>query len=159
MENVPVHQVDILSFAGKWYSLYSFPTMMTRTWQQTTETYIIHPDGYYAVFTTYHIPEDLERRFVRSKLFVVPGTRNTKFKSQYIWPIKSDYWVVELGEDYSYAVIGHPKHKCLNIMSRKPGLPAQLLSDIKQRCHLKGYDVSRLVSQQHIAAVGKEVAS
>jgi len=43
MDNVPVEKVDIMSYAGKWYSLYSIPTFMDKHWRQTVETYVIHP--------------------------------------------------------------------------------------------------------------------
>ena len=158
MDNVPVQKVDILSFAGKWYTLYSIPLIMNKHWQQTTETYVIHPDGYYAVFTTYHVEGEEERRFIRSKLFVVRGTKNAMFKSQVVWPFKADYWVIELAEDYSYAVIGHPKHKQLSIMSRKPGLPDVILNELIGRCQAKGYDTGKLVSQQHTTNITEPVA-
>jgi len=158
MDNVPVQKVDILSFAGKWYTLYSIPMLLDKYWRQTTETYVIHPDGYFAVFTTYHVSGEEQRRFMRSKLFVVRGTGNAVFKAQFIWPFKTDYWVIELAEDYSYVVIGHPTHKHLFIMSRKPGLPEETLTGIIERCHQKGYDTSKLISQEHVMNVAEVVA-
>lgn len=156
MDNTPVSKVDIMSYAGKWYSLYSIPTLMDKHWRQTVETYVIHPDGYYAVFTTYRAAGDEDRKYIRSKLFVVRGTNNAELKAQFLWPFKADYWVIELAEDYSYVVVGHPKHKYLFIMSRKPGLPDSLLEEIIDRCHKKGYDTSKLVSQEHIMAPAAE---
>ncbi|SDO26418.1 apolipoprotein D and lipocalin family protein [Pedobacter steynii] len=149
MDNVPVEKVDIMSYAGKWYSLYSIPTFMDKHWRQTVETYVIHPDGYYAVFTGYKVLGQDKQKYFRSKLFVIRGSRNTRFKAQFIWPIKSDYWVIELAEDYSYVVVGHPKFKYLFIMARKPNLPKELLAEIIERCQKKGYDTSKLVSQEH----------
>jgi apolipoprotein D and lipocalin family protein len=149
MENRPVQKVDIVSYAGKWYSLYSIPTVLDKNWKETTETYVIHPDGYYAVFSTYKLMSGEERKYIRSKLFVVRGTGNAELKAQFIWPIKTDYWVIELAEDYSYVVVGHPKHKFLCIMSRKPFMDESLLSEIIDRCHQKGYDTSNLVYQDH----------
>ena len=149
MDNTPVEKVDIMSYAGKWYSLYSVPTYMDKHWRETTETYVIHPDGYYAVFTTYKTPGDDVQKYVRSKLFVVKGSNNAEMKAQFVWPVKADYWVIELAEDYSYVVVGHPKHKYLFIMSRKPFLPAELLEEIIERCASKGYDTAKLVSQDH----------
>lgn len=156
MDNTPVNKVDIMSYAGKWYSLYSIPSFMDKDWRETTETYVIHPDGYYAVFTTYKLPGGDEQKYVRSKLFVVKGTNNAELKAQFVWPFKVDYWIIELADDYSYVVIGHPKHKHLFIMSRKPGLQKELLEEIMERCLAKGYDTSRLVSQQHRTIVLKE---
>jgi apolipoprotein D and lipocalin family protein len=149
LENKPVEKVDIMSYAGKWYSLYSIPTFMDKNWHETTETYVIHPDGYYAVFTTYKLPGEEETKYIRSKLIVVRGTSNAQLKAQFVWPLKVDYWVIELAEDYSYVVVGHPKHKHLSIMCRKPEMPKELLDEILGRCQEKGYDTSKLVSQEH----------
>lgn len=149
MDNIPVQRVDIMAYAGKWYSLYSIPTFMDKHWHQKIETYVIHPDGYYAVFSTYNMVGTEKRKYIRSKLFVIRGTGNAVFKAQLIWPFKVSYWVIELAEDYSYVVVGHPKHKNLSIMSRKPELPKDLLRDIVNRCREKGYDTSKLVSQGH----------
>ena len=149
MENLPVEKVDILSYAGKWYSLYSIPTSIDKHWRQTTQTYVIHPDGYYAVFTTYRIKGEDKTKYMRSKLFTVRKSDSAVFKAQVLWPFKTDYWVIELGADYAYAVIGHPLHKHLFILARKAVIEKQLLNDIIDRCHKKGYDTSKLISQEH----------
>jgi apolipoprotein D and lipocalin family protein len=149
MENTPVEKVDILSFAGKWYTLYSISTFMDKHWRQTTVTYVIHPDGFYAVFTNFKVVDENTTKYIRSKLFVVKGTNNAEFKLQFIWPFKVDYWIIELAEDYSYVVVGHPEHKFLFIMSRKPILDPELLDGIVYRCKQKGYDTSKLISQEH----------
>ena len=36
MENQPVKIIDYKAFAGKWYSLYSIPTLLDKNWKQTT---------------------------------------------------------------------------------------------------------------------------
>lgn len=158
MKNKPVQKVDIVSYAGKWFSLYSIPTLMDKNWRETTETYVIHPDGYYAVFSTYKLIGVEERKYIRSKLFVVRGTGNAEMKAQVVWPFKTDYWVIELADDYSYVVVGHPKLKSLFIMSRKPYMAEPLLAEIISRCHHMGYDTSKLVSQEHkLADVGQVI--
>ncbi len=150
MENKPIDiHVDVLSFAGRWYSLYSIPTFMDSHWRHTIETYVIHPDGYYAVFTTYNVIGERKKKYLRSKLFVVPKSGNSRMKAQFVWPIKIDYWIIELAEDYSYMVVGHPKHKYLFIMARKPEMDADLLNELIYRCKQRGYDTEKLVSQEH----------
>jgi apolipoprotein D and lipocalin family protein len=149
MDNQPVPKVDIMAYAGKWYSLYSIPTFMDKHWRQTSETYVVHPDVFYAVFTTYKVTGEEKQRYVRSKLFVQRGYHNAVFKAQFIWPFKVDYWVIELADDYSYVVVGHPQHKYLFIMARKPEMASTLLKEIIGRCREKGYDTSKLISQEH----------
>ncbi|MCD0490291.1 lipocalin family protein [Pedobacter sp. MC2016-14] len=156
MENLPVKKVDILSYAGKWYALYSIPTMMDKHWKQTTHTYVIHPDGYYAVFSTYKLKGEDKTKYMRSKLFAVRRNENAVFKAQLLWPFKTDYWIIEIAADYSYVVVGHPKCKYLYIMARVPVIEQQLLNDIIDRCSKKGYDTTLLVAQGHPAAPAKK---
>ena len=149
MDNIAVQKVDIMAYAGKWFSLYTIPGLFDKDWKHTTHTYVIHPDGYYAVFTNYKLPTDNKQRYIRSKLSVIRGSGNARMKAQVVWPFKTDYWVIELADDYSHAVIGHPRCKHLSILSRKAEIEASLLSAIIERCHEKGYDTSKLVSQEH----------
>ncbi|MCZ4244532.1 lipocalin family protein [Pedobacter punctiformis] len=150
MENKPVDMhVDVLSYAGRWYCLYSIPRFINSHWKHTIETYVIHPDGYYAVFTTYNVVGEKQKKYMRSKLSVVPKSGNSRLKAQFVWPVKIDYWIIELAEGYSYAVVGHPKHKYLIIMARKPEMDASLLNEIIERSKQRGYDTNKLVSLEH----------
>ncbi|PST82452.1 hypothetical protein C7T94_15965 [Pedobacter yulinensis] len=147
MENAPVDRADVVAFAGKWYNLYSIPSFLDSHWRQTVHTHVIHPDGYYVVFTTYQVVGQDKRKYMRSKLRVVRGSNNARLKSTFFWPLSTDYWIIDRDDDYSYVVIGHPRQKYLSIMSRKPGLDADVLEQILTRCASKGYDTSRLVNQ------------
>jgi apolipoprotein D and lipocalin family protein len=49
--NKPVTRVDLNKFSGKWYSLYSIPTMFDKGTKETTTTYTLNKDGYYNVIT------------------------------------------------------------------------------------------------------------
>lgn len=147
--NKPVDKVDLNRFAGKWYSLYSIPTFFDKGSRETTTTYSWNKDGYYNVLTEYKKGDDNKIHDYKSKLFQVEGTNNSEMKAQFIWPYKVDYWVVELGGDYSYVVVGHPDHKFLFIMSRKPSMSKELYEEVVARCKAKGYAVDKLTSQQH----------
>jgi apolipoprotein D and lipocalin family protein len=151
--NKPVASVDLRRFGGTWYSLYSLPTMFDSGSRETTTHYNLGSDGYYNVVTTYKKGDDQEIHSVKSKLFPVDGSNNSEMKAQFIWPIKVDYWVIELGDDYSYAVVGHPDHKFLFIMSRKPEMDKKLYDQIIVRCKAMGYPVDKLVCQQHHPSV------
>lgn len=146
--NVPVAKVDLKKFAGTWYSLYSIPTMFDRGSRETTTRYTLNEDGYYDVITTYKKPGDEKIHSTTSKIFP-SGAQSAKMKAQFIWPVKIDYWVIELADDYSYVVVGHPDHKFLFIMSRNQRMSKTMYDDIVERCKEKGYEVEKLTSQQH----------
>ena len=104
--------------------------------------------AYYNVITTYKKPGDEKIHSATSKIF--PSEEQTAImKAQFIWPIKVDYWVIELADDYSYVVVGHPDHKFLFIMSRSKKMPKKTYDDIVERCKAKGYEVNKLTSQLH----------
>lgn len=147
--NKPVAQVDLKKFEGKWYSLSSIPTALDKKWRETDETYTWNSKGYFDVYTTYKkVKKDKsENCDIRSKLFQVEGTGNAEMKAQFVWPFKIDYWIVELAEDYSYMVVGHPKKKYLFIMSRKPSMDKILYMQIVERCKNRGYQTDDLFFQ------------
>lgn len=148
--NVPnktVSKVDLKSFSGTWYSLYSIPTLFDKGSRETTTHYNLNSDGYYDVVTTCR-GEDNHIRTIHSKIFPDKDTRDGQMKAQFIWPIKVDYWLIDLAPDYSWAVVGHPDYRFLFIMSRKPHMDKKQYEEIVARCKAMGYPVEKLVSQQ-----------
>jgi len=70
-------------------------------------------------------------------------------KAQFLWPFKVDYWVIALADDYSYVVVGHPEHKFLFIMSRRPAISKKTYDELITSCKAMGYPIEKLTSQQH----------
>jgi apolipoprotein D and lipocalin family protein len=75
---------------------------------------------------------------------VVPNSGNAKLKVQFFWPFRGDYWVIELPDDYSYAVVSNPSMKYLWILSRTKTMDPTVLDGIKQRLAGKGFDLNKL---------------
>jgi apolipoprotein D and lipocalin family protein len=149
MPNKAVDKVDLSRYAGKWYSLYSIPTMFDKGTRETTTTYTLNKDGYYNVLTTAKKKDDAELQVYKSKLFPIAEQHNAEMKAQFVWPFKVDYWVIDVAPDYSYVVVGHPDHKFLFIMSRKPTMDKKLYEGLVAKCKAMGYPVEKLTSQYH----------
>ena len=147
LPNKTVEKVDMKRFAGTWYSLSSIPTMFDKGSRETTTHYTLNADGYYNVITTCKEQEG-KIHTIKSKIFPLEDAQNGRMKAQFIWPIKVDYWVIDLAGDYSWAVVGHPDHRFLFIMSRKPEMDKALYEKIVARCKAMGYPVENLVLQQ-----------
>jgi len=145
--NKTVERVDLKRFAGTWYSLYSIPTMFDKGSRETTTHYTLDKDGYYNVVTTCKEDEG-KIRTVKSKIFPDKDSNEGEMKAQFIWPIKVDYWVIDLAPDYSWVVVGHPDYRFLFIMCRKPEMDKKLHEEIVAKCKAMGYPVDKLVSQQ-----------
>lgn len=148
-KNIPVAKIELKKYAGTWYSLYSIPTLFDKGSRETTTRYTLNNEGYYDVLTTYKKPGDETIYSRKSKMFPAEKEQNGELKAQFIWPIKVDYWIIELADDYSYVVVGHPEHKFLFIMSRSREMAKNVYEEIVARCKLKGYEVNKLTSQLH----------
>lgn len=145
LANKPVDKIDPVKYAGKWYVIGWIPTKWDRKWTNTAETYTLDKKGNYDIFTTY--TREGEDKSVRSKGFLNEKKGNAAWKVQFLWPFRADSWVIECGEDYSYSVVGHPHHKFLYIMGRKPAMSDSLYGSITARCKAKGYETDNLRKQ------------
>ncbi|SES29233.1 lipocalin family protein [Pedobacter rhizosphaerae] len=148
-KNAPISRLDLKKYSGTWYSLYSIPTIFDKGSRETTTKYSLNKEGYFDVLTTYKKPHDEQTYSRNSKMFPSDTGSNGELKAQFIWPIKVDYWIIELADDYNYVVVGHPDRKFLFIMSRNKNMPKKQYEEIIARCKAKGYDVSKLTSQHH----------
>jgi apolipoprotein D and lipocalin family protein len=63
---------------------------------------------------------------------------------QFIWPIKSEYLIISLNEDYSQTVIGRNKRDYVWIMARAPDIPEADYQRISGWLATIGYDTRRL---------------
>ena len=72
------------------------------------------------------------------------NTGNAKLKVQFFWPFRGKYWIIDLAEDYSYAVVGHPNRKYLWILSRTPVMDQEIYNEILKRVKDKGFDIGKL---------------
>ena len=71
---------------------------------------------------------------------------NAKLQVQFFWPFRGDYWVIELDDDYQYAVVGHPDRSYLWILSRTPQMEDSLYNDLMERIeYIHYYEPSQIV--------------
>jgi apolipoprotein D and lipocalin family protein len=140
-----VPSVDLTKYAGKWYEIASFPQSFQKRCHCTTATYTPSPKGYMIVENRCNRDSATGKlTSIKGKAFVVPGSGNAKLNVQFFWPFTGKYWIIDLADDYSYAVVSHPNRKNLWILSRTPRISAAVYQDILARAKAKGLDLSKL---------------
>lgn len=148
LETVPF--VDPKRYAGLWYEIASFPQRFQRGCHCTTARYETTEKGYLTVENrcnkdSVNGPESS----IKGKAFVEKNSGNAKLKVQFFWPFRGKYWIIDLADDYSFAVVGHPNRDYLWILSRTSAMNENVYEEIKKRISDKGFDVARLVKTQH----------
>ena len=140
-----VEHVDVARYMGKWYEIAKFPQRFEKGLVGITATYSLLPNGKVRVLNGgYDGDLNGRSRQAKGKAWVVDTSTNAKLKVSFFWPFAADYWIIELGDDYEYAVIGEASRKYLWILSRTPRMDGNLYTGLLKRLEEKGYDISRL---------------
>ena len=80
----------------------------------------------------------------KGKAFEEKKSGNAKLKVQFFWPFKGKYWIIDLADDYSYAVVSHPDKNYLWILSRTAKIQAVTYQQILSRLKEKGFDLTKI---------------
>ena len=140
-----VTNVDLNRYVGKWYEIASFPQFFQKGCNFTTAEYTLSDKGYVVVENRCNKDSiNGKETYIKGKAFVVKNTGNAKLKVQFFWPFRAKYWIIDLADDYSFAVVGHPNRKYLWILSRTPVMSETTYLQIVERLRNKGFDISKL---------------
>lgn len=141
-----VPYVDLSRYAGRWYEIARFPHTFQAGCAGSRATYGLRDDGKLSVLNECREESDTGRlRSAKGKAWVVDTNTNAKLKVSFFWPFSGDYWIVELGRDYEYAVIGHPDRTYLWILSRTKDMDERVYEGILARLKKQHYEISKLV--------------
>lgn len=149
-----VPHVDLKKFMAKWYVIAGRTTLLERNAFNSIERYVWNENK---------IQIDIEfscrKGSFTGKMKRVPQrgwVENTKtnahWKVQPFWPLKFDYLIIALAEDYSWTAIGIPSQRYLWIMAKEPHLSESKLSEIIRDLARIGYDthgVQKIPQQKH----------
>jgi len=141
-----VPSVDLQRYLGTWYEIATIPQRFQRGCTATTAKYSLRPDGDIRVDNACNKNTlDGELSTAEGKAWVVDPATNARLKVSFFWPFSGDYWIIELGSDYAYAVVGHPNRKYLWVLSRTPQMDETVYQGILGRMAALGYDLSMVV--------------
>jgi apolipoprotein D and lipocalin family protein len=143
--------IDLERYTGKWYEVARLPTRFQRDCIGSTAAYELAGDDKLSVLNTCYTQEG-KTRTIRGEA-KVDGENNARLKvtfdnfffKLFSWLIKADYWIIDLAEDYSYAVVATPNRKYLWILSREPELPEDLYQVLIERIAAQGFDTERII--------------
>lgn len=149
LQTVP--HVDLKKYAGKWYEIASFPQRFQKGCFGTSVEYTLTDKDYIIVENRCNKDSiDGKLTKIKGKAFVVENTGNAKLNVQFFWPFKGKYWIIDVSDDYSYAVVGHPNRKYLWILSRSPTMKDTTYQKIIFKIKEKGFDISKIKITQQI---------
>jgi apolipoprotein D and lipocalin family protein len=140
-----VSKVDLPRFMGDWYVIACIPTFIETEAYNAIESYKLEADG--SIDTTFTFRKggfDGEPKRYNPHGYVIENTNNAVWGMQFIWPIKSEYIIAHLDDDYGSTIIARNARDYVWIMARSPSLPDAKYSELTTTVARLGYDIAKL---------------
>ena len=147
IDKTVVKELDLQKYLGTWYEIARYNHRFERGLVGVTANYSIRKDGKIKVLNSGY-KKSLDGRFSQAtgKAIVPdPELEPGKLKVSFFWNFYGDYFVLDLDENYQWAIIGSSSDKYLWILSRTPQLEPGLYDELLNKTSLRGYDVSKLI--------------
>jgi apolipoprotein D and lipocalin family protein len=144
---VPVARVDLGRYMGLWYEVARLPNRFQRQCAcGATARYELGNDGRISVVNRC---VDASGRVIQAVGVgkVVDGGANARLKVSFVSflglrPFWGDYWILGLGDDYEYAVVGTPKRNYGWILARSARPGPEVLKQAWSVLREQGYDIA-----------------
>lgn len=141
VDNSTVRSLDLNRFMGRWYEIARFDHKFERDMQQVTTIYAIEKNGKVKVINQGLKGDKWKTSEGKGKLTTTPGLLRVSF-----WgPFYSDYRILMLSPDYSYALIGGKNDKYLWILSRSPQMRQDTRNQVLVEAQRRGYNTNNLI--------------
>jgi apolipoprotein D and lipocalin family protein len=141
-----VNFVDLSRYVGQWYEIARYQHRFQEGCFGSKATYTMRDDGKINVLNEcFDKSSSVKLRSAKGKAWVVDKETNARLKVSFFWPFSGDYWIIDLGQNYEYAVIGHPDRKYLWVLSRTPEMDENVYQSILDRLQKQEYDTSKLI--------------
>lgn len=142
-----INELDLDRYLGKWYEIARFDHSFERGLVGVTATYSYRDDGKIKVVNAGY-KNSLEGEYseaVGKAKQPRPQEEPGKLRVSFFWFFYADYFILELDEDYQWALIGSSSDKYLWILSRTPQLEQETLDRILKKAKERGYNTDKLI--------------
>jgi apolipoprotein D and lipocalin family protein len=134
-----VSNLDLKRFQGTWYEIAHNPWFVQKDCFAMIARYELVEEGKIRVKNICRDNGfDGKVSRIEGKAWLAEKTNPAKWKVQFIWPFRLNYWIIEVDKDYQYAVVGEPDKENVWILSRQPHLDKNILDKIIEHTRAQG---------------------
>jgi apolipoprotein D and lipocalin family protein len=136
--------VDLSRFQGKWYEIARLPRTTQTDCHGTTAFYTQASDGSFSFVNQCNVGSATGPLKTVSMTASVPNASVPAKLALDVGGYVGDYWILEVGANYEYAVVGHPSRLYWWVLSRTPSLEASTMQGVIARATSDQFDMSQL---------------
>ncbi len=137
--------VNLSRIQGKWYEIARLPRATQTDCHGTTAFYTQGSDGTFSLVNQCNMGSAAGPLRTVAMTATVPDPSSPAKLALDIGGYSGDYWILEVGDDYEYAVIGHPSRAYLWILSRTPTLDPTVVQGVLDRARARNFDTAQLL--------------
>lgn len=140
-----VQNFESEKYLGKWYEIARFDYRFEKNMNQVTATYSTNPDGTIKVENRGYDYVEKEWKQSTGEAKFVNAENEARLKVSFFKPFWSGYNVIDLDEDYKYALVAGKDLDYLWILSREKTIPENFKTRFLEKAKSVGYDTSKLI--------------
>lgn len=147
IDNRVVKSLDLNNYLGTWYEIARYDHSFEKGLVGVTANYSLRKDGKIKVVNSGYkntLTGKYSQAIGKAKI-PDPINEPAKLKVSFFLFFYGDYFVMELDENYQWALIGSNSDRYLWILSRTPKIEEELYSELLQKLIKRGYDVTKLI--------------
>lgn len=146
----PTKSVDLQRYIGRWYEQFRYEASFQKNMEAVVADYSVNDDGSVQVLNSGR-KGGLQGKLKTSKgkAKVVDTATNAKLKVSFFGPFYGDYWVLDRGDNYEWAIVGEPSGRYLWALTREAHPSSDIKETLNRRVRELGYDTNLIrITQQ-----------
>ena len=137
-------------YMGTWYEIARLPQYFERDLDEVKARYTLNDDGTIEVENSGVRDGNVQSITGKARLkYPDANPLSGELRVSFFWPFYSDYRVIELAPDYSYAVVTAGSRDYLWVLARRPTMEKAQLDGILNRAKEHGFDIGELEYPVH----------
>ncbi|MBT3423598.1 MAG: lipocalin family protein [Bacteroidetes bacterium] len=147
-----VKTLELDKYLGTWYEIARFPHSFEKGLVGVTATYSLREDGKIKVVNKgFKNSLEGEESIAIGKAKIPDPAFPARLKVSFFWIFYADYLVMDLDENYEWALIGSKSPNYLWILSRTPQLDEKLYQELLKKLEDRGYNLDQLIKVEQKA--------
>jgi len=151
-------KVDLNRFMGDWYVVANIPTFIEEGAHNAIESYALNEDGSIATTFTFNKDSFDGELKTYNPTGYVSEQNNSVWGMQFIWPIKAEFLIAYLSDDYQHTIIARSARDYLWVMSRSPVISDEHYQALLQRSVDMGYSREKIKKVPHQSSSLKNIS-
>lgn len=140
-----IQNFDSEKYLGRWYEIARFDYRFEKNMNQVTATYSKNADGTIKVENKGYDYVKNEWKQSTGEAKFVNSENEARLKVSFFKPFWAGYNVVDLDDDYKYALVAGKNLDYLWILSREKTIPDNIKNRFLEKARAIGYETSQLI--------------